>query len=590
MDFAYNGAPMKTKDAIRALGGLLLACLAAAASAAPFAYVSRTDGQVAVVDIATQQVVGMIGTGGRPEGVAMSFEQTRGYIANNTLDVIHLVDQPARAVVANIPVAAGPSAVLLNPPENRLYVLHPGTGAFSQVSIIDTDSRNGAGSIVFADRADRMTMTPDGTRLFFSHPVANAVSVVSLNTQAVVGRIATGTAPYGMAYDPVLDRLYIANSGSNSLTIINATSITHIATVALPGCLNPRNLALNRESTRLFVACEDNDRVAEVELATLEIRTMPVGARPTAIEVTPDDRFLYVANSGSGFVTIMAQADFTSVRGNVNVGGTLSGFGKFIGGPQDIMPTSPGVLSGLWWNPDESGWGIHLTQRDNTVFAAWFTYDPVGAPRWYVASNCVIPQELPCPTCVANTSCSGDLYEANGPTFFRQPFNTTAVQISKVGSLQLQFGSANNASMSYVVGDRSRTVPIQRQVFRIGPAPQVDYTDLWWKPNESGWGLGITHQQDIMFLAWFVYEDTGRPIWYVASACAVKAGSEGCRGTLYRTSGPPGPFASTTFDPSQVQVNEVGTIDVSFTDPNNGFISYTVEGVFGSKTITRQLF
>jgi hypothetical protein len=93
-----------------------------------------------------------------------------------------------------------------------------------------------------------------------------------------------------------------------------------------------------------------------------------------------------------------------------------------------------------------------------------------------------------------------------------------------------------------------------------------------------------------MFLTWFVYEDTGRPIWYVASNCTVKANGNGCSGTLYRTSGPPGPITSATFDSSKVRVTAVGTIDATFTDSNNGVITYTAEGVPGSKSITRQLF
>jgi hypothetical protein len=290
-------------------------------------------------------------------------------------------------------------------------------------------------------------------------------------------------------------------------------------------------------------------------------------------------------------VSVLAAADIASLRGQVNVGGTLSGFGKFMGGPVDVVPSTPGVLSGLWWKPDESGWGIHLTQRQNNVFAAWFTYDPVGAPRWYVASNCAFTPALACAACVENASCSGQLYEANGARFFREPFNPAAVQLTPVGTLQLDFHGADSATMSYVVGSRAHTLPIQRQVFRVGSTPPaVNYTDLWWKPSESGWGLGITHQFGVMFLAWFVYEDTGRPIWYVASSCAVRADGNGCVGTLYRTSGPPGPGASASFDPSQVGVTAVGNIDVGFTDPNNGFMIYTVDGVPGSKAITRQLF
>ena len=157
--------------------------------------------------------------------------------------------------------------------------------------------------------------------------------------------------------------------------------------------------------------------------------------------------------------------------------------------------------------------------------------------------------------------------------------------------MQIDFRGAGNATMSYVVGERSRAVQIERQVFQAGSAPPaIDYTDLWWNPDESGWGLGITQQFGMMFLAWFVYEENGDGVWYVASDCVVKSGGNGCAGTLYRTSGPSGPLVSGTFDPALVTRTAVGTIDATFTDANNGFITYTVDNIQGSKAITRQVF
>ena len=242
-------------------------------------------------------------------------------------------------------------------------------------------------------------------------------------------------------------------------------------------------------------------------------------------------------------------------------------------------PDSPSALSGLWWNAGESGWGIHFTQRRNVIFAAWYTYDASGSPKWYVASNCTMPQAA------SSGTCTGTLYEVNGPVFFGTSFNSSLVHVATAGSLQVTFQDANNASMTYTVGSQTRTVAITRQVFRTGATPAVDYTDLWWNPSESGWGMAISHQSDIMFLAWYVYDGTGKPIWYVAPACSVNGSS--CSGSLYRTTGPAlGP----TFNPAQVQAFEVGSAIVSFIDANNAVLSYTVNGVAATKTITRQVF
>jgi hypothetical protein len=82
-----------------------------------------------------------------------------------------------------------------------------------------------------------------------------------------------------------------------------------------------------------------------------------------------------------------------------------------------------------------------------------------------------------------------------------------------------------------------------------------------------------------------VYDNTGKPVWYVASNCTVNGSS--CAGTLYSTTGPPfGP----TFNSSQVTVATAGSVIVSFIDANNAVLSYTVNGTNATKTITRQLF
>lgn len=242
-------------------------------------------------------------------------------------------------------------------------------------------------------------------------------------------------------------------------------------------------------------------------------------------------------------------------------------------------PASPGPITGLWWNASESGWGIHFTQRGTNIFAAWYTYDASGNPKWYVASNCAG---------VNGTSgtCSGTLYQVNGPAFFGVTFNPALDNVTSVGSLSLTFTDSNTGSMTYNVSGQARTVAITRQPVAVGSAiAAVDYSDLWWNPNESGWGMAMAHQSGNIFLAWYVYDANGQAVWYVASNCVVSGSS--CAGTLYRTTGPPfGP----TFNPSQVQVSTAGNVIVSFIDANNAVLSYTVNGVTATKTVTRQLF
>ena len=118
-------------------------------------------------------------------------------------------------------------------------------------------------------------------------------------------------------------------------------------------------------------------------------------------------------------------------------------------------------------------------------------------------------------------------------------------------------------------------------------APAVDYTDLWWNPGETGWGLNIVqHASRQVFAVWYTYELDGTRTWYVMPGGSW-ANATTFVGTLYATAGPPfnGPF-----DPQQVEARAVGQGTIAFSDANHGTFSYSVDGLSGAKSITRQPF
>src|SRR5258707_9007695 len=48
-----------------------------------------------------------------------------------------------------------------------------------------------------------------------------------------------------------------------------------------------------------------------------------------------------------------------------------------------------GQHTGLYFKPDESGWGLNLVEQGNTLFGTLFVYDTSGRPKWYSASGLV---------------------------------------------------------------------------------------------------------------------------------------------------------------------------------------------------------
>ena len=508
----------------------------------------------------------------------------RGYAAGTR--AIHVIDTVARREIATWSVGGTVDFIAVSPSARSAFVMFepPGFGEpYQDLRMLSTDTGAVLGSIrleggIMGDIA----FNAAGDLVLVSN-AWGYVNVLDGASGVELYRIPVAS-PDAMAVHPTLDRAYVTQR-SGTVSVLNLRDRTTVAVI--PVGVSPRHVAINRAGTRVFVS-----NFAAATLSVIDtsdnrvIATVPVCSTPGGVDVTPDGAFVWVlCTTGTD---VISTASLTRVRSIAAFGRFLKP-GKFIGGPDAIVDTRPGVLTGLWSNPAEPGWGVHLTQRGDTVFGALFSYDKQGGARWYVVPACKPNVPLPCPTCVKDALCTGAVHEMSGPAFF-QGFNPAAVGTREAGIAELRFADQDRGIMTMVIDGAHRSVEIRRQLFATEGVAATNYTDLWWNPAESGWGLGVTHRGDVMFLTWFVYDEFGKPVWYVASDCRVATGTRGCRGTLYRTSGPPGPLPAGTFNVAAVRVNPVGTVELTFADDDTGTLAYTVDGRSGTKAIRRQLF
>lgn len=116
------------------------------------------------------------------------------------------------------------------------------------------------------------------------------------------------------------------------------------------------------------------------------------------------------------------------------------------------------------------------------------------------------------------------------------------------------------------------------------------YTDLWWNPQESGWGVNVVQQLETAFVTLFVYGPDGKPTWLVASDARITAysGSGGLpvfSGTLFRTEGAShaGPW-----DPSKSRTVPVGELQLEVLAKDRMRVHYTADGATVVREVVRQ--
>jgi lysyl endopeptidase len=242
----------------------------------------------------------------------------------------------------------------------------------------------------------------------------------------------------------------------------------------------------------------------------------------------------------------------------------------------------------LWWNSpanSESGWGLNLNHQGDIMFATLFTYDASGNPLWLVMSNGAKQ---------ADGSFTGTIYTTTADAFNASPWNAAHTSATSVGTMTLAFPDANTGTLTYTYNGTTVTKHIIRENFSTpvtctfvttDRSTLTNYQDLWWNPNESGWGINITHQGDIIFATLFDYDATGHATWWVL-ANGAKTGTGNYSGDLYTVKGPV--FNASPW--SATMATKVGTMSLQFASGTTGTLTYSVNGVTVTKQIQRQVF
>jgi len=165
--------------------------------------------------------------------------------------------------------------------------------------------------------------------------------------------------------------------------------------------------------------------------------------------------------------------------------------------------------TGWWWSTREGGRGYSIEQSGNTLFFAAYLYDASGRATWTIASG--------------PTSLDGSLYVgrlegyAGGqslPGAFRPPGPA-----SILGDLTLAFSDSSHGTMVWPGG----TVAIERFDIAVpggqnaAPLANQPESGWWWNPAEPGRGFFIEWQGGSLFMAGYMYDDAGNPVWYASA-------------------------------------------------------------------------
>ena len=202
----------------------------------------------------------------------------------------------------------------LNPVSHKLYVqiiaywngingdpcvpFSPGMEEF------DTTSLQPPNGHIFVAAEAGIDVNPVTDTIYVTYPGVGSTGAVFVDSWdpnlQELATIPVGSVPIGVAVDATSNKIYVANSGSNNISVIDGASNSVVATVTDPNAVSPGAVAVNATTNTIYVANSQSNNLTVIDGTTNTVTaTIPVGTSPSGVAVDSQTNFIYVANFGN---------------------------------------------------------------------------------------------------------------------------------------------------------------------------------------------------------------------------------------------------------------------------------------------------
>ena len=157
---------------------------------------------------------------------------------------------------------------------------------------------------------------------YITNGKSNTVSVLDLTPRPlprfnVLKTISVGANPTGLAANGKKNEIYVVNTDSSNVSVIDAEHNQVVATIGIHG--KPYFIDVSQDGQRAYVANSGSANVSVIDLEKrIVVGTVRVGNAPGLARVTPDGRTVVVSNRNDNTVSLIDATNLT-VRATVPV-------------------------------------------------------------------------------------------------------------------------------------------------------------------------------------------------------------------------------------------------------------------------------
>jgi DNA-binding beta-propeller fold protein YncE len=274
-----------------------------------------TGGQdmVTFIDVSGDTNIGNRLVGPSASWISWDGNKTSTVVPNTSLSTVSQVTFSTSAVSTASLFPGSQPVFSFSRNSTNAYVLNKGTNtdcpSSGSIGVLLSSNNSLQSNICVGPSPVFFTQTFDGARLIVLDDSLGEAWIINVNSHAIEAKLAVGSNPVWALVSTDNSTAYVLNKGSNDITVLDIPNGA-VKNASIPTNGNsPVFMAMDVKRTRIYVSNQGSDSVSVFDISNLTPVTLhaPVslgsGAAPKALTVLSDGSAVYVADTGTNFVT-----------------------------------------------------------------------------------------------------------------------------------------------------------------------------------------------------------------------------------------------------------------------------------------------
>ncbi len=270
--------------------------------------VNKASHSVSVVDVATLRQTAEIPVGKGPHELAVADDGKIAYVANYGVPAyghtISVVDITAGRELRTIDLGAlyRPHCIVFR--NNRLYFTAEANRAIARYDLAANrlDWIAGTGQ----DGAHMLVVSPDEKRVYVANRGSHTVTVVETGSAqpGAVLQLSTDEGPEGIDISPQGHEVWVGNTRDGSVNIIDVASGTIVQKLAVGKSLI--RIRFTPDGSRVIVSDNAAGEVIIMDATTRAvIKRLPAKDAPMGIAITADGKTAFIAHGAADYISLL---------------------------------------------------------------------------------------------------------------------------------------------------------------------------------------------------------------------------------------------------------------------------------------------